>query len=381
MGPEFATFTQSGLGYLLLRAFSMLQGIELCTSDSSIIKVDCCLKAPAKRPVIMFWEECILGGWCPVRSPSSMSDILFFQVWSWISMNLWTRSPSSEVFGCQPFEWTLTGIGNLYPNENGIIAQYLIPTGDFIARDCHDQIIINVHDRCGTSESVLFESCCDGEPAAVSIGYTLLTMPCSASQTLTAWGGCAPYGWSFSGGGTLVPSEDTLSALYTAPATNVNCTFNPIFTLTDCCGSSGELKLAVNCYTDNDIAIKRREEACSYCLCYGYPGDCYEGKCLVSTGYSTLSSWDWNCANTLLSYTVWNYAGFTLTHEPDCFSNLPDCIYQIDCSYCLTQCAGGCADDASLPGLEPGCGVNDIRTDEMKAAGCCPVNHLTGLPY
>lgn len=368
LGPDLATFTQDGLGYLLLRAFIKLGGMELCASASSIVKVDCCLKPSAKRPVIMFWEKCVLGGWCPVPDVNFSSDILFFQVWSWISMGLWTRSPSSEVFGCLPFDWTLTGRGKLeVGKENTAAATYIIPTGEFIARDCHEQLTINVHDRCGTSENVLFKSCCDSEPGSPSIGYTLLIMPCSGSQTLTAWGGCPPYGWSFSGGGTLVPSEDTNSALYTAPATNANCTSNPTITLTDCCGSSGELKLAVNCYVPSDIALKN----CSSVLCstcqYSVPFSLWQGTSCV---------WNYGCNSTLLGSNFYDGTG-TLS-SCSCregVSTLRACRRDLDPACCVTcSCCYACTGDQS-------CGLHDIRTADMKNAGCCPLNPITGLPY
>src|SRR4030042_70947 len=66
----------------------------------------------------------------------------------------------------------------------------------------------------------------------LQINYSSLSMPCGASQNLSAWGGCPPYNWSLSGGGTLTPGGgDNTSATYVAPASNPNCANNAMITL------------------------------------------------------------------------------------------------------------------------------------------------------
>src|SRR4030042_3616169 len=60
-----------------------------------------------------------------------------------------------------------------------------------------------------------------------------LSMFFNASRPLSASGGCPPYTWSLSGGGTLTPSGDT--ATYVAPSSNTDCADNAMITLTDQC--------------------------------------------------------------------------------------------------------------------------------------------------
>jgi hypothetical protein len=90
----------------------------------------------------------------------------------------------------------------------------------------------------------------------LKINYTSLLMSCGASQNLSASGGCPPYSWSLSGGGTLTPSGGgNTSATYVAPASNSNCANNAMITLTDCCRNTADIQLAVNCYTGAATAL------------------------------------------------------------------------------------------------------------------------------
>jgi len=142
--------------------------------------------------------------------------------------------------------------------------------------------------------------------APLTINYSSLSVSCGSSQNLSASGGCPPYSWSLSGGGTLTPDGGgNTSATYVAPASNPNCANNAMITLTDCCRNTAEIQIAVNCYTQADIALAQGEQAmCSACIKYPtapcsyeyWPGEtrCVKSVfCIVKYG----------CDNTLLVST------------------------------------------------------------------------------
>lgn len=86
-----------------------------------------------------------------------------------------------------------------------------------------------------------------GDPLVIN--SSSLTMGCGGSQDLSASGGCPLYDWRLLfGGGTLVDNGDG-TATYTAPSSNPNCADNPTIALTDCCGNSTSITIAVNCTT------------------------------------------------------------------------------------------------------------------------------------
>ena len=108
--------------------------------------------------------------------------------------------------------------------------------------------------------------------APLAINYSSLSMSLGSSQDLSASGGCPPYNWSLSGGGTLTLSGgDNTIATYVAPTSNPYCANNPTIILTDCCRQIAELKFAITNET-NDLAfgiydIRRvTSSVCPYCL-------------------------------------------------------------------------------------------------------------------
>lgn len=102
------------------------------------------------------------------------------------------------------------------------------------------------------------------------INYTSPSMSCGASQNLSASGGCPPYNWSLSGGGTLTPSGvGNTSATYTASATNPNCANNAMIILTDSCRNIAEIQLAINCASyGNAFRVWEWERTGVLCGCY-----------------------------------------------------------------------------------------------------------------
>ncbi len=420
LGPTFVSdFTETGLGYLLLRGFTKFGDEELCTSISSVVKVDCCLKVLADRTPIIYWEKCVVEDWCVAPSSGTIEEDLdyFWQLGAWISMTLWAKEN-----WCRPMTWAVTsGIGEITPSEDGTFGYYVVSYAELgallAALDCEDsyQISIEGTDRCGTKDSITFISapCCD-DAAVLEVGYTTLAMACSGSQTLTAVGGCAPYGWSKTGGGTLTPAGDTLTALYTAPATNAECANNPTITLTDCCGGSAHIHIAVNCNTADADAYVIWVDNVTY----------YAANCGSNCGYGNgpiyehiFDAYVYHCDGTLHRTKTSALLYRSPVSSPILLSNQVLCamgINPVGSIYTLATtgwhlAAGPTSDGANCGCTDPGnqgCGtwnVNagsngvldppvataipgqndawDVRTDAMKTAGCCPLNPITGLPF
>jgi hypothetical protein len=178
---------------------------------------------------------------------------------------------------------------------------------------------------------------CDSpcKDSVLSIAYTTKQMQINETQELRAHDSvfgdevpCCPTGdlsWEIiSGSGTLEPDSGQV-VVYEAPATNVNCLENPTIQLTDCCGRTATLTLAVNAYAD--------VEAGKTC-------------CTVVLGGTS-----YHCRNIFSCDSSWNY---------------------IDDAPCIGCGIGGgylgynsCAFN-TYPVLE------DTRGDAKIAAGCCP---------
>ena len=377
LGPQYAWTGgegRTGLGYLLLQGFSRHDGDILCTSDINIVKVDCCGKAIGLRTPIIYWEKCVGGGWCVAPSSGTIKTDLdyFWNLGAWVLMTLWSKEN-----WCRPMTWTASGFGDITPSEDGTYGYYKASYTELGLIDCHTPIVVTGTDRCGTSDSITFTSCCDSSPATLEIGYTTLAMSCSGVQTLTAGGGCSPYTWALTaGGGTLVDNEDG-TATYTAPATNAECANNATITLTDCCGSSDHIHIAVNCYAPATDAMRM----CTLKVC---DHDCVEttpGHCYVN---GIIGAWWYLCNGT---QSAEGFEDLVKGSQPtyDCANasdggcsgascqNLTPCNCNYKSYYCYYSniCPGN-----------PGCdGIKDLRTAAMKTAGCCPINPLTGLPF
>jgi len=203
---------------------------------------------------------------------------------------------------------------------------------------------------------------------SLQIGGASPQMSCGGSQNLSASGGCPPYEWGLSGGGTLTPSGgDNTTATYYAPGSNANCGNDAMVTLTDCCKNTACIQLAVNCYTGADIAFtdcevvvevgchKMGDETC--CSTINWYRNSY--RCdgtLVTHWVHPQSGWPcWGCAPidqaTLNCYTR------------GCGQGGPGAV----CDSCCVDCTFLCY---ILWGEN--CGLNDKRTETLKAAGCCP---------
>lgn len=389
--PGITEFTRTGFGTMELNGFVGTRDInplwtpatayvgmealvvnETCSGKGRIL-VDCCRKAPEDRSVGIHWEKCVISAWCPAPDVTAMSNLAYFQVWSWVSMGL-----KAAGDGCVPYEWSVKGMGEIIGDGDKKLVSYKVPMETLYGRGCHEDLTISVIDRCGTSDSILFKSCCGSSPAPVLIGYTSLLMSCSGSQTLSARGGCAPYSWAITGGGgTLVASVDTASATYTAPSGNQGCSSNPTITLTDCCGKTASIKIAVSCGVAGTA------------LC----------QCTVSCSSTGCFWWDphWNCnASLVWTQKTWDCDGNLISETSDstmnswydnCWDACTRCDHISSCSTTGVQAyaalKGWSENGFGCGSAEPYCdgSLKDVRTATMKTNGCCPINPLTGLPY
>jgi RHS repeat-associated protein len=176
-------------------------------------------------------------------------------------------------------------------------------------------------------------------------------MSTNGTQTLTASGGCSgPYTWTIVVGSgflnnTTVPIVGP-SVTYKAPGTNANCANNPTIRVTDACGNYTDLQIAVNGGSNGiaGIASLRCENGmvegyCSaqlwgeYLMCDGRRGRDIPGmpERVCSPGFSQ------NACGVWMDYqTIW--------------ANL---------------CTQATAAVICAP---------DMRSDESKAAGCCPAS-------
>jgi hypothetical protein len=373
---ETGDISRTGLGIMLIKAvISDNKGIVICNQQQKI-DVDCCLKVADLRKVEIWWED---FGTCQpfITYPGVVYNAICLMptevpIYGTGGLNYYGNTyPYQPLYSipeingsCLPMEWTLSGPitfrGGSKKNDNTIFFQ-------LSGLDCYSEVGITLKDRCGTEYIVRGTPCCE-DATALSIGYYTLLMSCGGQQqTFTPNGGCSPYTWAVtSGGGTI-----TQDGVYTTPDTNPNCTDNPTITLTDCCGNSASIGLAVNCYgSARALGIVQFDE-CSGCWCD--PSGCNNG----AYGCFDFINSIYDCTGALLS----------VCETRPCANCTPPPGYIhhtcVDCSptgcppsSCYTgQC--GCIKTTNCP-----CGVLvDGRSDAMKAAGCCPLNPFTGLPY
>ncbi len=223
---------------------------------------------------------------------------------------------------------------------------------------------------------------CTSSDNPLQINYSNLVMGCGASQNLSASGGCQPYYWSLSGGGTFTPNGT--SATYIAPASNPNCANNAMITLTDGCRNIVDIQIAVNCYTaDSVLQWAERNK----CWCFEINNPNCAGMQYQS--HSSLHWKKWNCSGTL-NYEAWWINGnvyYTLPENLCIFNSPPPCVNFCAChAEDLNNC--GCWGG---PGYCEYCNwgyptvlcnvVNDKRNLSQKTQGCCPLNPSTGLPF
>ena len=388
--PSSVVFSRTGYGFINIIPYvgerivnpdgTVKFGEEIC-SASGLITVDCCHKEASLRQVKLWWESTAYScGGLPFSYYGSMvickvndqESKTINQLW-WYGYHSGWFSVVPEVSGaCLPIAWELSGIGDLTVFDMGVHASYNEP--DFAVIDCHSEADITATDRCGNTETAHFKSCCE-DVESLGILYTSLQMACSGYQYLYPQGGCGPFQWSLSGGGTLTnynPLDGSI--LYAAPATNPNCASNPTITVTDCCGGSASISLTINCYSSDT----------AYRYFSWEPVNCrYEYRTSWGWGWY-IDSVTWARGDLRCDGTWACYGGETVGVAPDA---PPSCNITDSC------CPDLCYFDI-MYGWDSGCGnydppgevcmgtlLLDTRTDEEKAAGCCPLNPFTGLPF
>jgi len=236
----------------------------------------------------------------------------------------------------------------------------------------------------------------------LKINYTSLSMSGGTSQDLSASGGCPPYNWNLSGGGTLGPGGGgNASAAYNAPDSNPNCADNPTITVTDSCRNMANIQLAINSAPYNDaIKVWEWQAEDSYC------GHCWDqyGPHMIPCSEVGLSFWRVNnnyygCDGTFNRkdtnvYMMW-VKGLTPQTSPHQvmypFANMYPCNgasvsplccpppYQPDACWDFAINTLDCYSYNYGFGIWDGF-VQDVRSETAKEQGCCPINPSTGLP-
>ncbi len=186
-----------------------------------------------------------------------------------------------------------------------------------------------------------------------------LSMLFNASQVLSASGGCPPYSWSLSGGGTLTPGGAT--ATHVAPSSNNNCANNAMITLTDQCRNIVDIQIAVT-----TSAPYFAYEKLEFVSCGGGGGQVQVQywDCMGNTnGPGCYGAWGWQlgCAYYCDGPCNCGYCNGN-TPGPESWQRAWCC-----CDYpCQDECWGQ---------------YRDIRSPQAIEAGCCPLNPETGLPF
>ena len=203
------------------------------------------------------------------------------------------------------------------------------------------QKIIKERVCCPTNKAC--DGKCLGCPAP-TIGYTSQQMSCSGTQTLTHSGGGAggKYTWSADYGTFSTPTG--ASVVYTAPSANAECAANPTITLTDCCGHTGTLKIAVNCYGVEEGAVR---------IWTGY----YCDEINPTTFNCYLYNYTYLCNGTLAPTFPCKLGRQTDTSCNKCYT---------------TEGAANCSSLATAMNVLVAASPVDLRTSAMKTNGCCP---------
>ncbi len=203
-------------------------------------------------------------------------------------------------------------------------------------------------------------------------------MSINQTATLIVSEGCGgPYHWSLSGGGSLSSTTGS-SVSYTAPSSNANCNNNSIICVTDTAGQKAYIQISVNANTSSKVAYIMN--TCSK-----------EGNCTFD-GNTFCES-----ATVLVNYyfcngNLWssNHCGYSSRYE----QNIQNCDLCYSNQTEMPACSGGTSTGnqrRTCELLSLHCGgtgqhcyplntADDVRTPEMKAAGCCPAGLLPPPP-
>ena len=269
---------------------------------------------------------------------------------------LYVKDSNGDTVDCQITTWILDGVGSL-SNSVGPTTVYTAPDYSEAGADSatitlwcggavKDTLVISIAHSC---------DCLD------TIAYTSLQMSVNQQQTLSASGMQSDecYSWTIiSGGGSLLPLTGK-SVVYTAPASNANCSSNPTITLS--CGGTviDTIKIAVNAYTANvaayNVVTPPVKGACCIVVIYHCnPATCEGDGC----GYSySMTCTYYSCDG---SINTCSYLG--ATRENKCTASACQVEPPVS-TMCTTQCTTICGGTI---------GAHDNRTSAQKLEGCCP---------
>ena len=182
----------------------------------------------------------------------------------------------------------------------------------------------------------------------LSIAYWSLQMSVGGYQMLSAYDSVTGYSipfceddqlqWSIVSGGGSLSNATGLSTEYHAPDANENCVQNPVIKLTDCCGRSATLLIAVHTPEIQGYSMSR-------CCTLPFPEYSAMGSPVHCESLA-------NCEGTWVGYPPYD-----------------------DNPACVEHCGGVSAGQLFYNACTPD-GITDIRTEEMKAQGCCPAELL-----
>ena len=193
----------------------------------------------------------------------------------------------------------------------------------------------------------------------LSIAYWTLQMHVGEYQSLAAYDSVAGYSipfcadellvWSIVSGGGSLTSATGLSTEYHAPDANENCVQNPVIKLTDCCGRTATLAIAVNAVTEIYNAIAVYTPVCNLAIprsgiFYGSQV-CDFDFCSCRCGLDIFA-----CDGSIQSSAC--FAGFSW------YTN------EVPVGYCDLACS------------ERPDSPYDLRSAEQKQLGCCPSQFL-----
>lgn len=354
------SYPRNGLAIFLITG-KILNGTDILCTQNQEIKVDCCLKDAAHRPVEIWWED---WGTCQpfIMHPGVLYNAICLApktmpmggshglIWYACTHPYQPFYSIPEIKGtCLPVTWKLTGVTFLGYDRTHDNSIYLNCAG----ATCHTHASITLTDRCGGTYVIQVRSCCEEcDPLEVK-GFP--GMGCGQQQQFSASGGCGPYKFTCSNGSI---TED---GLYTAPATNPDCG-NATITVEDCCGNTADFAVSLNCYADGMALQEVRFVLCDVVVNPNPPPDVYY--------YGLIEVEYWDCSGQSLGIGCYTAAG-TQGPCPNCYSGPCDCSKYEDppggyhCTHGeqAFQC-GHCQ-----------CGSQDLRSQAMKDQGCCPPGH------
>lgn len=321
-----------------------------------------------------------------------MDEITFDIGWARFPVTFW-----ADVGTCGPgFLWTAPETWAGCPSK--VMVYFLDSEG---RKGCYE-LIRKTQDEC---------CCAMGLPVVIT--YTTPAMQCGQQQVLSIdpdFPGCPPYSWFLDGGGSLNTTEgDTV--IYTAPASNPGCSLNPHISVEDSCGTVCAIHLAVNCNTADADAFVVWEDAVTY----------YAANCGVYCGYGNgpfykhiFKAYVYHCNGTLhrtktnamyltasisspissSNQTVCNFGGggyiYTLATTGWHLATSPiiggncGCLdpgYQGCGTWYLNALGNGAHPSGTVTAIPGNNDAWDVRTAAQKAAGCCPINPINGLPF